>query len=165
MELNWVCNFLKELQIPLLLIFLLSVVILAPVCAQESSQGGGSIRGMVYGLDVYDDLVPLHWAKITVEKEGVIYATIYTSEGYFEAFVPGGTLNITIEHDGYLTEVSEIYISPGSSTAINFYLDRSEEPIPEFPTYTIQILMAIVISAALLLTMRLKKRTLQKHNQ
>ncbi len=65
-------------------------------------------------------------------------------------FVPTGTYNVTVVEPGYKPYSNVIAVSSGSTSTINFYLEQSHVPVPEFPSGMIQALAIVTLSAALL---------------
>lgn len=134
---------------------LILTALLTSVAAQEDHSVGGLIYGHVYGYDMDGRLIPLSWAKITVMREGEVIVVGYSYDGYYEVITPGGDLTITVEHPGYVNQTMDIYVSPSSATALNFNLERSGEPIPEYPAEAYPLIITLSFAALLLLT---KKR-------
>ena len=125
--------------------------------AEELYPQGGGIQGRILGFDMHDQLVPLSWATVIAEIDGEVVAEASSHDGYYEMFVPGGEVTLTVEHPGYISQMADVYVSPGSSTTINFTLERSNEPIPEYAVYIAPIVMAI---AMITLLIALRKRGL-----
>lgn len=119
--------------------------------------GGGHIRGYVYGFDMYNQLIPIVWADIVATND--IYTfTAYSGEGgYYELLLPTGSFTLTVSEPGYKDYSMDISISNGSSTPINFYLEPSQTPIPEFSTYVAAITMIAAFASVLVLTRRVRK--------
>lgn len=138
---------------------LILTALLASAAGQEGRPTGGLIYGHVYGYDMDGRLIPLSWAKITVMKDGEVVVVGYSSNGYYEVITPGGDLTITVEHPGYVNQTMEIYVSPSSATALNFNLERSGEPIPEYPAETYPLTVTLTLAALILL---LKKRRCER---
>ena len=147
-----------------ILIFLLVTTLLVGFSlgghAEELYPQGGGIQGKVLGFDMHDQLVPLSWATVTAEIDGEVVAEASSHDGHYEMFVPGGEITLTVEHPGYISQMVDVYVSPGSSTTINFTLERSNEPIPEYPIYIAPIVMAIVL-ITLLIVLRKRNLTLR----
>jgi aspartate/methionine/tyrosine aminotransferase len=72
-------------------------------------------------------------------------------------FVPAGTYNVTVVEPGYKAYSNVIAVSNGSASTINFYLEQSHVPVPEFPSGIVQALAVVAMSAALI-AMRRKRR-------
>ncbi|MEM3507252.1 MAG: hypothetical protein QW589_00235 [Candidatus Bathyarchaeia archaeon] len=113
--------------------------------------GGGLVYGQVLGFNMYDELIPLEWAKVIAidENEEIIESASTLKGGYYEMFLPVGKFKLKVEHPGYISQSMDISISSGSSTSINFYLEPSGVPIPEFSYPMIQLLIVLTILAFL----------------
>jgi len=142
----------SRLLLGLIALTVFFIVTYLPVAAQEGQPIGGIIYGTVHGFDMDDKLIPLGWATITIMKDGEIVAVGYSADGYYEIIVPGGELTITIDHPGYISQTVDLYVSPASSTALNFSLERSEEPIPEYPIQAAPIMLVVALLALLMIS-------------
>jgi len=117
--------------------------------------GGGMLSGKVWGYNMYDEPIPLIWARVSAYQGGILVESVSTGDnGSYIMFLPSGLLNVTAEHPGFKTQTKIIAISEGGSTQMNFYLERSEIPISEFEAY----LLPIVAVALLVLTKAVTKR-------
>jgi len=117
--------------------------------------GGGTLRGAVWGYNMYDEAVPLVWARVSAYSDGVLVESVSTGfNGSYIMFLPAGLLNVTVEHPGFKMQTKVIGISEGGVAQMNFYLERSEIPIPEFEAY----LLPIVVVALLVLTKAVAKK-------
>jgi len=95
------------------------------------SAQASNVSGKVYGFDMYGNLVTLSWAKVTARGEGV-ESSAYTRSGAYALWLPSGTYNVTVSHQGYFPKSMMLAVSPGSSTSVDFVLDPTGIPIPEF---------------------------------
>jgi len=117
--------------------------------------GGGMLKGVVLGYNMYDEAMPLVWARVSAYSGGVLVESVSTGlNGSYIMFLPSGLLNVTVEHPGFKTQIRAIAISEGGVAQMNFYLERSEIPIPEFEAY----LLPIVVVALLVLTKAVAKK-------
>jgi len=125
----------------------------------QPSQGGGLITGNVFGFNMWNQLEPIAWASVTANN-GVITLTSYSSgSGYYEMYVPSGVYNVTVIEPGYLTQASAVSVSDGSTSSINFYLEQSHVPVPEFPSgILLSVTLIVTLSATLLALRRTKRR-------
>ena len=73
-------------------------------------------------------------------------------------FVPAGSYNVTVVEPGYKSYSSAVAVAAGSGSTINFYLEQSHVPVPEFPSGMISIIAVIALSAALLAMRRTKRK-------
>jgi hypothetical protein len=119
--------------------------------------GGGAITGNVLGFDMYNQLQPVAWATV-IANNGQYRLVAYSgSGGYYYMFVPAGNYNVTVVEPGYKSYSSAVSVSSGSTSTINFYLEQSHVPVPEFPSGMISVIAVVALSAALL-AMRRKRR-------
>lgn len=128
---------------------------------QPKQYGGGYVQGFVFGYNMWDELIPIDWAQVTASNS--LYAFTYASygDGGYGFYLPTGTYNLTVSEQGFVSQSKSIAVSDGSSTnGFNFYLERSNLPIPEFPTQFIAALMVVAIAGALL-----TKRSIRRKNR
>jgi len=111
-----------------------------------SAYGGGLVRGMVRGYDMYSRLYSLSWATVTA-SDGKVSFSASTRDGYYELFLPEGTYILTATLVGYKDQTISIVVLNGSTTSINFELEESGIPIPEFSS---NVMMAITFLTLLL---------------
>lgn len=126
---------------------------------QPKQYGGGYVQGAVYGYNMWDELIPIDWAQITASND--IYTFKYSSyaDGGYGFYLPTGTFNLTVEEAGFVAQSRTIAVSDGSSTTgFNFFLQRSNVPIPEFPMQFFAVLMIVAIAGALLAKRSIKRR-------
>jgi len=108
--------------------------------------GGGTLRGAVWGYSMYDEAVPLVWARVSAYSDGVLVESVSTGvNGSYIMFLPSGLLNVTVEHPGFKTQARVVAISEGGVAQMNFYLERSEIPIPEFEAYLLPIMVVVLL--------------------
>lgn len=137
------------------------------VSAQTGSQqyvggGGGLIRGNVYGFDMWDELEPIAWASVTATNGQYRFVAYTGGSGYYEMFVPVGAYNVTVNPAGYVPYSNTVSVSDGSSSAINFYLEESHVPVPEYPQGAfIFVLFAALASVLIVQRMMLKRRRVE----
>jgi hypothetical protein len=129
-----------------------------PQPQQQFGAGGGLITGSVYGFDMFDELIPIAWAPVYANN-GQRTFTAYTSGGgYYEMYVPQGTYNVTVVQPGYVPQGSVVAVSPGSASTINFYLEESHVPVPEFPSGMASAIAVLAFAAVLVAVKRTKRR-------
>jgi|SRR5208282_2471174 len=120
--------------------------------------GGGYVSGQVLGFDYLNYLTPVAWARVTATNGVYSLSTSTGGDGYYGMFLLAGTYNVTVTEPGFLQHSISVAVSDGSSSSINFYLNESQIPVPEFQPQMISVAIAIAL-AATLLTKRVSKRT------
>jgi hypothetical protein len=142
------------LSIVIVLLFLGSRVVAAQP-QPDQYYGGGMITGTVLGFDMYDELQPIVWAAIYADSGQRTFIAYSGSGGFYEMFVPVGTYNVTVLEAGYKQTSSSVSVSDGSSSTINFYLEQSHVPVPEFPSSSTLVMLAALSLAMLALRRRI----------
>ena len=134
------------------------------VAAQSQPQqyggggGGGMISGTVLGFNMYDQLEPVVWATVYAVGQHTFVA-YSSSGGFYQMFVPVGVYNVTVTQPGYVTSSNRVVVSDGSSTKINFTLEQSHLPVPEFQPNVTFIVMVLTLAGALFIRRRSTKRS------
>jgi len=120
--------------------------------------GGGMITGSVLGFDMYDELEPIVWATVNANNGRTTFTAYTSGGGYFEMYVPSGFYNVTVIEPGYLPYTDAVSVAPGSASTINFYLEQSHVPVPEFPSgLLLSATLVVTLSAALLAIRRTRR--------
>lgn len=132
-----------------------------PVAAQSNPQqsGGGIISGTVLGFDMWDQLEPIAWASVYANNGQRTFVAYSSSGGYYEMFVPVGWYNVTVVEPGYQTNNNTIFVSDGSKSNINFYLEQSHVPVPEFQPDMTLVVMVLTLAGALVIRRRSTKHS------
>jgi hypothetical protein len=117
------------------------------------------ITGSVYGFDMYDELQPIVWATISAYNGQTTFTSYSGGGGYYEMYVPSGSYNVTVVEPGYLAYTNAVSVAPGSASSINFYLEQSHVPVPEFPSGIVLSITLVLTLSAALLAMRRRKRS------
>lgn len=125
--------------------------------------GGGMIHGNVYGFDMYDQLTPIEWAPVTASNGQYNFVAYSGSMGSYEMFVPVGIYNVTVVTPGYKAHSMSIAVADGSSSAINFYLEQSGVPVPEFQPSAFAIVLFVALASVLLAKRATARRRKQSH--
>lgn len=116
-----------------LLCLLITVSFMGPVLCQDDDYypyGGGIVYGQILGFNWFNELIPVVWAEVSAWRNGELVNKAYSmGGGYYEIILPVGWYTLVVEEPGYKTVSREIFVSSGSSTAINFVLELSMEPI------------------------------------
>jgi len=128
---------------------------------QPGQYGGGYLQGYVFGYNMWDELVPLGWADISASNELYTFSYSAYGDGSYGFYLPTGTFNVTVEEPGFISQSRMLTVSDGSATTgFNFFLERSNVPVPEFPTQLFAVLMVIAIGGTLL-----AKRTIRRNRR
>jgi hypothetical protein len=147
----------------LVLLIVSAVSAVVTIRAVNASRGGevfngagGRIHGMIYGFNVYDELIPISWASVTAIRDGQTVDKAYSSDGFYEMFVPSGDFELVVEAPGYFSETKSLFVGDGSDYALDFYMERNNQPIPEFPTLAVQVIAVVSLISTLLLIRKRK---------
>jgi len=140
------------LLVCLLFASLSAVVMLSHVSLSRGAVGGGMVHGHVYGRNYMGDLRALAWANVTVTNGTYTQSTSTGGDGYYDIYVPVGEYTLTASLVGYNSSSTFLPVTNGSTTEYDFYLEQSNEPIPEFSLYAVPIVsvFALWISVAVL---------------
>jgi hypothetical protein len=111
---------------------------------------GGRVHGLIYGFNVYDELIPVSWASVTAVRDGQTVDVAYSNDGFYEMYLPSGTFDLVVDSPGYFTETKTIIMGDGSDYALNFYMERNNQPIPEFATLAVQIVVLLSLFTTIL---------------
>ena len=120
--------------------------------------GGGMITGSVYGFDMFDELEPIAWASVYATSGPYSFVAYTGGGGHYEMYVPQGTYNVTVVEPGYVPYSSVVAVSPGSASTINFYLEQSHIPVPEFPSGMALAVTVLALAAVLVATRRTRRK-------
>ncbi len=120
--------------------------------------GSGYVYGQVLGFDQYNYLVPISWAKVIATNGISLFASATGGDGSYGMYLPAGYYNVTAVEPGFVPHTIFVAVSDGSSSSINFYLEQSHIPVPEFQPQMILIVMVVALTATLL-AKRAKKQT------
>jgi hypothetical protein len=149
----------RAAPIAIILVALITVFATCLMPARAQFMGGGVLRGRVLGYTWFDEATPLVWARITAYVGESQVGTISTgSNGSYLMYLPVGRVNITVEYPGFLRQSRFVHVSEGGSTTLDWYLERSELPIPEFSSYHVFLVAAALIGTIQVLLRRRVKR-------
>jgi hypothetical protein len=124
----------------------------------QPNVGGGLIAGNIYGFDMFDELQPVVWATVNANNGLTTFTSYSGGGGFYEMYVPSGLYNVTVVEPGYVTQAIAVSVANGSSSSINFYLEQSHVPVPEFPTeLVLSVTLTVTLCAALLALRRTKR--------
>ena len=148
-------------MIALVLVFSFSVLTLS---TNEALAVGGaaSIGGKVYTKNHMGDYRETGWANITAAGEHGVFEGQFNMGGSYYMFVPPGNYIVTAQMPGYIDQTKEITLSEGSSQSINFYMEQSGIPIPEFHEYATMLMTAV--SLLLVIFVIRKRNTSHRFN-
>jgi hypothetical protein len=116
------------------------------------------ITGSVYGFDMFDQLEPIAWATVSAFNGQNTFVAYTGGGGYYEMYVPQGNYNVTVVEPGYLSYSNAVSVSPGSASTINFYLEQSHIPVPEFPAGVVSAIVMLALSGVLVAVKRTKRK-------
>jgi len=117
------------------------------------------LSGSVYGYNMYDEAIPLVWARVLAYSGNSLVGSASTgSNGVYVLVLPLGPLNVTVLHPGFRSQSRVVMVSEGGSAQMNFYLERSEIPIPEFEISFLPIMTVVLLAVTLALTRRHHRR-------
>jgi hypothetical protein len=148
------------MRLMLVLLPISAIVLFVSPCfkAEAIRPGGGTLSGKVYGYNMYDEAIPLVWARVSAYMNNQLVGDASTGfNGTYVMFLPSGQLSVTVEYPGFKTQVRAVAISDGGSAQMNFYLERSEIPIPEFRASYLPITAMSLLVVALVLTKRRRR--------
>jgi hypothetical protein len=114
------------------------------------------IRGTVSWYDMYGNLRPLAWAQVVAEGEsGEPTVASATTDGTYMMWVAPGSYNLTVSVDPAYKPVSKmVTVSEGGAVTVDFELEPSGKPIPEYPSVAQPVMLVIAAFAAAVLIRR-----------
>jgi len=114
------------------------------------------IKGTVYWFDQYGNLRPLAWAQVgAVGEFGDPRVATATTDGTYIMWLPAGTYNVTASLDpGYIPQSYMVTVPDGGVAAVDFQLEQSGVPIPEYPPWLQPVLLVAVTLATLIVVRR-----------
>jgi len=125
---------------------------------QQYGGGGGLITGSVYGFNMYNELEPIAWAPVYARSSQFSFTAYTGGGGYYQMYVPQGTYNVSVVEPGYVTYSNVVAVGPGSASSINFYLEQSHVPVPEFPSGMVSAMAVLAMAAVVVAVRRTKHR-------
>jgi len=125
---------------------------------QQYGGGGGLITGSVYGFNMYNELEPIAWAPVYARSSQFSFTAYTGGGGYYQMYVPQGTYNVSVVEPGYVTYSNVVAVGPGSASSINFYLEQSHVPVPEFPSGMVSAITVLAMAAVVVAVRRTKHR-------
>jgi hypothetical protein len=128
-----------------------------PQVQQSYGAGGGMITGSVYGFTMFNELQPIAWASVYANNGHDTFVAYTSGSGYYEMYVPQGLYNVTVVEPGFVAYSSAVAVSPGSASTINFYLEQSHIPVPEFPSGMLSVVTVLALAAVLIAARRTRR--------
>jgi hypothetical protein len=128
-----------------------------PQVGQVHGMGGGMITGWVYGFNMYNQLVPIAWASVSANNGQFTFVAYSGGNGYYAMYVPEGTYNVTVVEPGFVSYSSAVAVSDGSASSINFYMEQSHIPVPEFPSGTATVVTVLALAAVVIAARRTRR--------
>jgi hypothetical protein len=128
----------------------------------QVAAGGGLVGGTVYVKNYMGDYRAAGWANVTATNgiSAPLRATM-RSDGKYQVYLLEGTWTLTCSLPGYKTVTKAIAVSDGSTNlGIDFQLEESGAPIPEFSQYATPLVTAL--SLLLVIALLRKRISLQK---
>ncbi len=143
---------------------LLAVVVLASTTA-VSRASLSVIQGTVNWYDQYGNLRPLPWAQVIAEgQSGEPTVASSATDGSYIMWVPPGTYNVTASLDPGYTPISyPVTVTPGGVAVVDFNLEPSGKPIPEYPSIVQPIMAVVAVLVAAIMIRRRRDAHLQHH--
>ncbi len=140
------------------LFLLATLVLLSSVAGSLDVRATGPVQicGMVLGKNLQGDLRPIGFANVTAVA-GIAKITQPTFDGSYCMFLLPGTYSLTAASPGYISKTIQVAVTGGELNGIDFNLDPSGAPIPEFPLVPLPLLAAL---ALFIVVTRLRRRTL-----
>lgn len=118
-----------------------------------------TIRGTVYYYDQYGNLRPLSWGQVTAVGEDGSAIVASTTEGNYVMWVAPGTYNVTATSDpGFIPEAHQVAVTPGAVATVDFYLQPSGKPVPEYPSSLQPVMLAVAALVAVIMIRRRQRK-------
>jgi len=115
------------------------------------------VQGHVYGRNYMGDVRALAWANVTVTDGSYTQSTSSGDDGYYMMYVPVGEYTLTASLVGYNSSSTFLPVTNGSTTEYDFYLEQSNEPIPEFSVYAAPVISVFALWISLAVLRRRKR--------
>jgi hypothetical protein len=109
----------------------------------------GHVYGQAAGYNMFGEVIPISWA--TVSGYGPMLVATSSLDGFYEMWLENGTYMLAASLVGYESQATEVRVSMGSETQIDFVLKPSGAPIPELSATEPTLLAVLIMAYALLL--------------
>jgi len=106
------------------------------------------IYGQATGYNMFGEVIPISWA--TVSAYGPILMATSSLDGFYEMWLENGTYMLAASLVGYETQATEVRVSMGSETWVDFNLKPSGTPIPELPATELTLLAVLIMAYTLM---------------
>lgn len=133
------------------LVIALMLVGIGLVVAQSPQQYYGGPGGEITGIVIGVDKIPVDWALIYAKSGQSTFQTFSGMSGVYQMRVPVGIYNVTVNVSGFRANDASVNVTLNSSTTANFYLERSDVPVPEFQPNMARVVMVLAFAATLIL--------------
>ena len=139
---------MKRAEAALLTVLALTVFTFAVVPSNASLS---VISGTIYWYDQYGNLHPFSWVQVNATSaDGDVTTTSSTLDGTYVLYVAPGTYDVTASpNPAFISQSKTVMVSPGGMAAgVDFQLEPSGKPIPEYPSVAQPILLLMATLAA-----------------
>ena len=155
---------MKRVEAVLLTVLALTIFTFAVVPSHASLS---VISGTVYWYDQYGNLRPFQWVNVTATSaDGDVTVTSSTVDGtyvLYVPYVPPGTYDVTVlSGPAFISQSKTVTVSPdGTAAGVDFQLEPSGKPIPEYPSMAQPVLLLMATLAAAVFLRRRGQARLQ----
>lgn len=141
------------------LLFLALVGFTLMIAPSRASVGASVIEGKVYWYDQHGNLHPLSWAQVIAEdNSGETTVATSSTDGSYIMWVAPGSYNVTVSSPSsgpaLIPMTQSVTVSPGGVAAVDFELQPSGKPIPEYPSPLAPVMLALAALAVVIMTRR-----------
>jgi hypothetical protein len=139
---------MKRAEAALLTALALSVFMFAVVPSHASLS---VIRGTIYWYYQYGNLHPFSWVQVTATSaDGGVTTTSSTVDGTYVMYVAPGTYDVTASSEpAFISQSKTVTVTPGGvAGGVDFQLESSGKPIPEYPSIAQPVLLLMATLAA-----------------
>ena len=149
---------MKGVRVATLVILVVAIFAFAVLPVRAQPSGIGKIVGTVYWYDQYGNLHPFSWVQVRATgQDGAIADTASsTVDGAYMLWVPPGTYNVTASSDpAFIPQSKMVAVTDGGvAGGVDFQLQASGKPIPEYPASLPPIVLLITMTAAAVMIRR-----------
>jgi hypothetical protein len=120
------------------------------VAAQSPMQYYGGPGGEITGIVIGVDKIPVDWALVYAKSAEHTFQTFSGMSGVYQMRVPVGIYNVTVNVPGFRANSASVNVTLNSSTTVNFHLERSDVPVPEFQSDMALVVIVLTFAVALI---------------